>query len=121
MPRLLQRSDQSGFGKSIHDVFSTIGQSNLSKVVEETHSCRVEVSFRHCWICLPLALEKSLDIPPVFLQQGLRTVLWMALEMNEQAPLLFLDKRIHAALGRLSQHRVAIGGQFIRTHFVPSR
>jgi hypothetical protein len=64
--------------------------------------------------------SKPFYIATVLLQQGLRAVFRVALEMYEQALLFLLHKRVHSALDRLSQYSVAARSERICLHFIPS-
>src|SRR5437879_374375 len=64
--------------------------------------------------------EKSLDVSTIFLEQGMRAVFRMSLEVDEQAVLFSLYERIDPGFRRFGQHNVTAGSQRILTHFVPT-
>src|SRR5580698_470962 len=97
-PRALQAPDHSTFGKTFHEFFPPIGQSDIPKFSKKLACGRVKITLRHGRIVFSLCSEKSLYISTVFLQESLCTILWMTLEVYKQALLFLSHERVHAAL-----------------------
>ena len=92
----------------------------LPKLIEEVRRFGVEIAVRHGWVGFALARQESPDVPAVFLQQGPAEILWMSLEMNEEALLFLFDKQIDAGFRRLGENSIAARGERIFPNLVPA-
>src|SRR5437660_3843537 len=107
VPRLLEGAENRIVRKSRHTFLVWIGDRRLAKFCQCLGSCRIEVSIRHRRIRFPFTPQESLYIPPVFLQQGSRPILGVALEMNERTLLFLFCKQINASFSRFRQNGIS--------------
>src|ERR1700733_4589316 len=96
-PSTFQIASKKSFRKTFHELFSSIGQSDISEISQKFRRGDIKITLRHGRVSFSFRSEKSFYISPVFLQQSLRAILRMALEMHKQATLFVFHERIHPA------------------------
>src|SRR5580693_2333426 len=79
-PRTLQHL-HNGLRKVRQLLFGWIDESSLLKLGEELGRGSIKIALRHCGVRFSLLLQESPDVSSIFLQQSLRAVLGMTLEM----------------------------------------
>src|SRR5580700_6766345 len=88
-PGTLQIADQSSFRKTFHELFSSIGQREISEISQKLRGGSVKIALRHRGVSSSSRSEKSFYISPAFLQQSLRVIFRMTWKCTKRLRFLF--------------------------------